>query len=104
VVGGLFALALFLQFGYQVRVALTPERIQARTSLWGIPLWSRAIPVGDLEEILVRSFSQSTLLQFVSDEQIFSLRVLRRDLAEYLASELRHAIAGSCAGASDGPT
>ncbi len=95
VVLGLFALALFLQFGYQVKVALTPELVRARTSLWGVPLWSRAIPVGELEEILVRSLSQSTLLQFVSDEEIFSLRVLRRDLAEYLASELRHAIAGA---------
>jgi len=104
VVGALFALALFLQFGYQVKVALTPEQIKARTSLWGMPLWSRAIPVGELEEILVRSLSQSTLLQFVSDEEIFSLRVLRRDLAEYLASELRHAIAGSSAGSAAGGT
>ncbi len=95
VVGALFALALFLQFGYQVKVALGPDRIRARTSLWGLPLWSRSIPMGELEEILVRSLSQCTLLQFVSDEEIFSLRVLRRDLAEYLASELRHAIAAS---------
>jgi hypothetical protein len=53
------------------------------------------IPLNKLEEILVRSFAQSTLLKFISDEEIFSLRVLRRDLGDYLASELRHTIAGA---------
>jgi hypothetical protein len=92
---GFFTLALLFLFGYRVKVALTPEQIQARTSLWGLPLWSRVIPLNKLEEILVRSFAQSTLLKFISDEEIFSLRVLRRDLGDYLASELRHTIAGA---------
>ncbi len=94
-VGGLFFLALFLQFGYQVHVTLTPGKVGARTTLWGVPVWSGSISTEVLEGISVRSRSQGAFLQFVSDDRIVSLRVLRRELAEYLGSELRHALAGT---------
>ncbi len=91
---GLFLAALFLQFGYQVQVNLSPERVGARTTLWGLPIWSASIATSVLEGISVRTRSQGAFLQFVSDERIVSLRVLRRELAEYLGSELRYALAG----------
>jgi len=93
-VGALFLLALFLQFGYQVQVNLTPDKVGARTTLWGVPIWSASIATSVLEGISVRTRSQGAFLQFVSDERIVSLRVLRRELADYLGSELRHALAG----------
>ena len=94
VVGGLFTLALFLQFGYRVCIVLTPEAVGAQTCLWGLTLWSRSIPTRVLEEISVRGRSQGAFLQLVSDQRIVNLRILRHDLAHYLASELRYSMAG----------
>src|SRR5690606_4145928 len=91
--GGLFALALFLLFGYRACVRLGPDHVMARTTLWGLPMWSRTIPRKHLEEISVRGRSSGSFLQLVSDERIINLRIMREDVAAWLASRLRHELA-----------
>lgn len=94
VTGGLFLIAMILLFGYRVHLELKRDQVCARTTLWGVPLWARAISRRVLEEISTRGRSQGAYLQLVSDERIINLRIQRHDLAQYLAAELRHLVAG----------
>lgn len=101
--GGLFLAAMILLFGYRVHLELKRDQVCACTKLWGVPLWARSIPRRVLEEISTRGRSQGAFLQLVSDERIINLRILRHDLAQYLAAELRHLVAGDVPVAKEAP-
>lgn len=93
VCGFLVGVAVILQLGYHVEVAVRGERILATGMIWGISVWKRSILVESVEEIASRVRHNGVILQLVSDEMIVTVKLGRLDTANYVTSDLRWFVA-----------
>lgn len=92
---GLFTLvSLALLAGFRNTVELiVPKRVQARTTVWGIPISGGRIPLDELEHVAVTITGRGPYLQLISDKRILRERMPGTETARWLGWEFRKTLA-----------
>lgn len=92
---GLFAiLSLILLGGYRTQLSLDlSQDVQARSSLWGLPIKRTTMALSELEQVGANLTSRGSYLLLVSDRHIVKTMMASTETARWLAWEIRDFLA-----------
>lgn len=89
IVGGLFAVALLVLWGYRLQIVARRDALIVEGKLWGFPIRKVSFPVSELEGVSVRLTGRGALLHLISDARILDERLSDPEDARWVAFKIR---------------
>jgi len=91
--GAVLSGLLLVASGFRKELLVGPESLCSTSSLWGIPLGSACVPVGEVQDIWVRELRSGAQLQFVSEGRCLGGHVSDLPVARWVAAQVARSLA-----------